>query len=287
MVVTSFKNEQVRFLKSLSQKKYREEHRVFFAEGLNVVSEGIKSGADVRKIVFSESFASAEGFRKICGELLTPSAEGPGGPRYAQTVGKVLEEALVLSDPVFASVSLTETPQGIGAVFGMGGAGEEECLSGNAVVVLENVQDPGNLGTVIRTADAAGFDAVILMKGCVDAYNPKTIRSTVGSIFHIPVLRIATSSAREAFGRLQNAGFTVYAAHPRGGHTCFEESFEGKSAIVIGNEAKGLTAEAVACCDTLLTIPMPGKAESLNASVAAALLIYEKARKSFASVKWN
>ena len=121
MVVTSFKNEQVRFLKSLSQKKYREEHRVFFAEGLNVVSEGIKSGADVRKIVFSESFASAEGFRKICGELLTPSAEGPDGPRYAQAVGKVLEEALVLSDPVFESVSLTETPQGIGAIFGMGG----------------------------------------------------------------------------------------------------------------------------------------------------------------------
>jgi TrmH family RNA methyltransferase len=114
-------------------------------------------------------------------------------------------------------------------------------------------------------------------------YNPKVLRSTTGSVFHIPIMQYLRNddiTVKELTAALKESGYTVYAAHPRGECSCFEEPFEGKSVIVIGNEANGVTDEMLSCCDKLLTIPMPGKAESLNASVAAALMIYEKRRKN-------
>lgn len=142
--------------------------------------------------------------------------------------------------------------------------------------MLENIQDPGNMGTIIRTADAAAFDGIICTKGCVDVYNSKVLRSTAGSVFHIPIIQYLRNddiSSKRLAGQLKAEGYTVYAAHPRGETSCFEEPFEGKSVIVIGNEANGVSSEMLLSCDRLLTIPMPGKAESLNASVAAALMI--------------
>lgn len=267
-MITSGQNAQVRFIKSLKKRKFREENACFFTEGLRSVCEGLLSGADVRLLVLSESFTRSAFYaelRKVTDSMENFSAES------------VL---LPVSDGVYREITDTETPQGIGAVFAMKRVSR---VRGDSIILLENLQDPGNMGTIIRTADAAAFDGVICTKGCVDVYNPKVLRSTVGSVFHIPILQPARGSDMDTVQIVQTLrrdGYTLYAAHPSGKNSCFEEPFEGKSVIVIGNEANGISSEMLACCDKLLTIPMPGKAESLNASVAAALMIYEKRRRS-------
>lgn len=230
--------------------------------------EGIISGADIRLLAVSESFIKSEFYAEL--KKVTDSADHFS----AESV------LFPVSDAVYAHITDTETPQGIGAVFGIK---RPHKIRGESIVLLENLQDPGNMGTIIRTADAADFDGIICTKGCVDVYNPKVLRSTTGSVFHIPIvqyLRGDSITVTELAEELKKDGYTVYAAHPRGEMSCFDEPFEGKSVIVIGNEANGVTDEMLACCDKLLTIPMPGQAESLNASVAAALMIYEKRRKN-------
>ncbi|MBP1587038.1 MAG: RNA methyltransferase [Clostridia bacterium] len=258
VVITSPQNEQVKLIKGLSRRKNRDEAGLFAVEGLRGALEGIKSGAEPKQLAVSESFFRSPDMGMLSGLL-----------------GDFSGRIDVFGDRLFATMCGTETPQGIIGLFAIS---EPAAVSGESVVLLENVQDPGNMGTIIRTADAAGFDAIICGRGCVDAFNPKAVRSTVGSIFHVPVVRSDRASADEAL-LLKKAGYTLYAAHPRGGRSCFEETFPGKTAIVIGNEANGLSEEMLDACDVCLTIPMPGKAESLNASVAAAILIYEKARK--------
>ncbi|MCR5693841.1 MAG: RNA methyltransferase [Clostridia bacterium] len=261
MVITSTKNEQVRTLKKLELRKYREETGSFFIEGPHGVGEGIGNGARLLKLVVNvDAAADPE-----CGELV----------RHAEAAGVPLIE---LTAPVFNYVCDTETPQGIGGVFELpepfdAGRKDAEC-----VLLLENLQNPGNMGTILRTADAAGFSGVICSKGCVDVFNPKTVRSTSGSLFRVPVLQSRDSGPVIA-EELKRKGYKVTAAHPRGGVSYIGEDFAGKVCIVIGNEANGVSKEMLDCCDKLVTIPMPGGAESLNASVAAALMIYEAARK--------
>ena len=155
----------------------------------------------------------------------------------------------------------------------------DEILPGyDKIILMENVQDPGNMGTVIRTADAAGFNCVICTKGCVDIYNPKVLRSTVGSVFRMPVIT-TDKTGREIAEEMKDLGFAALATVPVGGVNCFEEDYKGKILLVIGNEANGISEETVKICDKKVTIPMPGGTESLNASVAAAVLIYEILRK--------
>lgn len=265
-MIESNKNATVRFIKSLTKRKSREESGCFFLEGLRGVCDAISAGARVRHLVVSESFLSSVLMNEIAN--LEDSA-----------VGFTAESVLFpVSDSVFSYISETEAPQGIGAVIYMKESGE---LCGNNILLLENLQDPGNMGTVIRTADAAGFDGIICMKGCVDVYNSKVLRSTVGSLFHIPIIRKDSDrdTASGVVAELKSMGYTVYAAHPRGGTVLFDETFSEKNVIVIGNEANGITEEMLNVCDKTVTIPMPGKSESLNASVAASLMMYETVRK--------
>ena len=140
-------------------------------------------------------------------------------------------------------------------------------------MLLEDIQDPGNLGTMIRTGEGAGVDGIIMSKGTVDIYNPKTIRSTMGSLYRVPFAYV--QELFEAIRSLQENHITVYAAHLRGKQYFDEIAYEGGSAFLIGNEGKGLTAEVSEQADCYLKIPMEGKLESLNAAVAAALLMYQ------------
>ena len=187
----------------------------------------------------------------------------------------------MVGDSAFRFLADTVTPQGIGAVleFPTMPSLSEVLRKATRLLILENLQDPGNLGTCIRTADAFGFDAVLCVSDCVDAYNPKVLRSTVGSMFHIPVLRIEENIST-LLERVKGDGFAVYGAHPRGGAKAGDESlFTGKSAVIIGNEGAGLTEAAKRGSDCLVTIPMPGRAESLNAGIAASVLMYEVIRR--------
>ena len=144
-------------------------------------------------------------------------------------------------------------------------------------LILEDIQDPGNLGTMVRTAEGAGVTGVLLSRGCVDIYNPKTIRSTMGSIYRVPFLY--TDDLLGDMDKLHEKGIVTYAAHLKGKGFYDEESYKGPTAFLIGNEGNGLTDELSEKAKQYIKIPMEGQLESLNAAVAAAILMYEASRQ--------
>lgn len=191
-----------------------------------------------------------------------------------------------VSEEVFKKASDTRTPQGILFVMEqfsytmeefLGKIKEKQAAGGRAplFLLLEDIQDPGNLGTIIRTCEGAGADGVIMSKGTVDIYNPKTIRSTMGSLYRVPFLY--TQELEKVIKLLQENGIKVYAAHLKGEKFFDEISYEGGGAFLIGNEGNGLRKETADLADSYLKIPMEGALESLNAAVAAALLLYQAA----------
>lgn len=263
----STSNKSVRFIHGLGKRKSREENGCFFLEGARAVGELVSAGATLQTLVVSQSY----------GNHVKP------GSTQAEELDHLLTRAgdvLLVGDQAFRFLAETVNPQGIGAVLAFPKMPSlSDILPKSRLLILENLQDPGNLGTCIRTADAFGFDAVLCVSDCVDAYNPKVLRSTVGSMFHIPVLRIEENIST-LLTRVKEAGFTVYGAHPRGGAKAGDKRlFTGKCALIIGNEGAGLTEAAKRGSDSLVTIPMPGRAESLNAGIAASVLMYEVIRR--------
>lgn len=184
-------------------------------------------------------------------------------------------EILVLSDTLFQRLCSTDTPQGIAAVVK---SPVLYRLDGLAVhptdkyMVCEAVQDPGNLGSIIRTADAFGFAGVMVTRDTVDPFNEKALRSSMGSIFHIKIIQI--DSVADTLQLLRNFGITTYAAHLEGTEISRDGHFDLPCAIVVGNEGQGIREDTARGCDHRIKIPMPGKAESLNVSNAAAILCY-------------
>lgn len=184
----------------------------------------------------------------------------------------------VVSDRVFAEMSDTVTPQGVITVVKRRTVKPEALiLHGKCFALLENIQDPGNLGTMIRTAEAAGVDAVIISADAVDPYNPKVIRSTMGAIYRVPV--IISEDLCQMVKQLQTAGVCCYAAYLTGVVPYDEPDYSGPCAFLIGNEANGLTEELAEAADAAVQIPMCGQVESLNAAVAMSILCYEAFRQ--------
>ena len=191
-----------------------------------------------------------------------------------------------VSETVFKSISETTNPQGILATIKMADYDLEEMIIAKSIdvrkcdkyfVILDEIKDPGNMGTIIRTADAAGFNGVIVSKGCVDVYNPKVLRSTMGSIFHIPIN--LSQDLSYALKEIKMQNIRVYAAHTKGNLYYYEADMTQSTAIVIGNEAFGISDKTMESADELISIPITGRAESLNASVAAGILMYEPLRQ--------
>lgn len=200
-----------------------------------------------------------------------------------QKQGTVVE---TVTEEVFRKLSDTQTPQGIFFLMEkmtydlsdlLRRAGERKEQEGKRplFLILEDIQDPGNLGTMIRTGEGAGVDGILMSKGTVDIYNPKTIRSTMGSLYRVPFLY--TGDLTQTIGQLQKTGICVYAAHLKGTKSYREPDYAEGAAFLIGNEGNGLKEETAALADEYIRIPMQGKLESLNAAVAAALLMYEVA----------
>lgn len=188
-------------------------------------------------------------------------------------------ELMILSDSRFAALSDTKTPQGVLSVLKTPAWRTEEILSKKApfVLVLENLQDPGNAGTILRTAEAAGVDGVFLTEGSVDMYNPKTIRSTMGAIYRVP--HKVVSDVDDLLDTFRSRGITTYAAALDGRQVYLEPDYTGGCAFLIGNESQGLSDELQGKCDCPIIIPMKGRIESLNAAMAAGILMYEAARQ--------
>ena len=257
-MIESPQNAQVKNIIQLNQKaKARKEQGCFITEGRKMFLEA--PPGRIRKAYLSESLSEDP-------ELRT----------------RIVREKLpyeIVSDKVFAKMSDTQTPQGILAVIETPSCVTEQLFSAERplLMILEDLQDPGNLGTILRTAEGAGVTGVILTKKCVDITNPKVVRATMGSIYRMPFLYMedVPSAAEELAGH----GITVYAAHLRGKRFYDEEDYRSGTAFLIGNEGNGLSEEAAACADRLIRIPMEGQLESLNAAMAAGILMYEAARQ--------
>ena len=185
----------------------------------------------------------------------------------------------VLSDHVFEYVSDTKTPQGILCVVRQKNYELDILLQveNPHFMVLDNLQDPGNLGTILRTSEGAGVDAVFLSKDCVDIYNPKTIRSTMGSIYRMPFVYV--EDLLELLDLFREKGILSYAAHLQGENNYDKENYRSGTAILIGNEGNGLRDEVAKKADIWVQIPMHGQVESLNAAIAASILMFEVARQ--------
>jgi TrmH family RNA methyltransferase len=259
LTVTSGSNPAVKEARQLKNRKDREEKGLYFIEGARIVEEALAAGARISTVFVTEAFLRAGG---NLAELLEKS----GCRTYSVT------------DQIFREISDTETPQGILAVVRMSkmdlNAAE---INGGLFVILDSVRDPGNMGTIIRTADAAGFSGVVICKGCVDVYNPKVLRSTMGSIFHIPLY--SGGNAVDAVKALKSRGIKVFASHLDGKSSIYQADLAANAAIVVGSEAEGISDETAEASDLLVRIPMPGAAESLNASVAAAIMMFESVRQ--------
>ena len=255
-MITSTANAQVKNLAQLIKKsKIRTEQGVYVVEGIKMFQEAPRE--EIVKVYLSEEL-----FEK--GTL----NESLAGISYE-----------VLKTEVFNHVADTKTPQGILCVMKQKRYTLEQLMTGKCplLLVLENLQDPGNLGTMMRTAEGAGVSGVLLSRGCVDIYNPKTIRSTMGSIYRVPFLY--TDNLLEDMEKLHDKGITTYAAHLKGKGYYDEVSYKEPTAFLIGNEGNGLSDEVSEKAKQYIKIPMEGQLESLNAAVAAAILMYEASRQ--------
>ena len=276
-IISSKDNKKIRYIRSLLEKgNIRKKSKAFVVEGIKLVDEALEYGK-VLEVVCSES---------LYGEIISGDLSGnrllAENDKNITSYVKKGSSLLVVSDMVFKSMSETKTPQGILAVVEMPDYGLldkgflEQAYTKNGkikLLVLEDTADPGNLGTIMRTAEAAGVTGVIMGKGTVDIFNPKVVRSTMGSIFRLPFVYV--EDVKATIKELKKMGISFYAAHLKGKKSYKDIKYSDKSAILVGNEARGLSNEVAEFADNYVIIPMSGKVESLNAAVAAALMMYE------------
>ena len=260
-MITSTSNPRVRQLVLWQEKaKKRREDNVFLAEGIKMLREAPKDW--IKEVYLTEEVLQR--LRKEDGEVLTK----------IENTGYEL-----LSDEVMKKVSDTQTPQGALVVLSRPSYTLEDIVGNGegTFMVLENLQDPGNLGTIIRTGEGAGIRGVIMSQDTVDIYNPKTIRATMGSVYRVPFIYVETLSNNICY--LKEKGVRTYAAHLKGKKQYYEFSYAGGTAFLIGNEGNGLKKETADLADEYLRIPMEGQVESLNAAIAATILMYEAYRQ--------
>ena len=256
-MISSTSNAQVKAVAALVKKaKARREQDLFVVEGIRMFRE-IPAGR-LHKAYVSESFLSQPGNETL--------------------LERCPWEAV--KDEVFKATSDTQTPQGILALVRQYHYRLEDILEqpGRALLmVLETLQDPGNLGTILRAGEGAGVTGVIMNRETADIYNPKVIRSTMGSIYRVPFFY--TDDLKGTVERIKAAGVRLYAAHLKGENNYDKADYTGSTGFMIGNEALGLKDETAALADSYVKIPMAGQVESLNAAVAASVLMFEAARQ--------
>lgn len=259
-MITSTANAKVKHLVNLrKKKKLRDDENIFLTEGIRMFRE--VPVQRLREVYVSETFFRKE--KDVMNQVLNGSG--------------IIPE--VLSDHVYTYVSDTKTPQGILCLVEREAYGWRQMLKEPCpfLMVLDNLQDPGNLGTIVRTAEAAGVTGIILSHDSVDIYNPKTIRSTMGSVYRMPFCYV--EDIVETVDQLKYAGIAVYAAHLEGHKPYEAEDYRKPCAFLIGNEGNGLRDAVAEKADTYIRIPMMGQVESLNAAVAASVLMFETARQ--------
>ena len=279
-MITSKSNAKVRNLVALKKKaSERNAQDVFLVEGIKMFRE--IPATQLWEVYASESFLKSEAGRKA-----VDAAMAAQDRLNAVISGKKELVIETVSDEIFRNLSDTQSPQGVMAVVSQQHYRLEDLFGQRTeplLLILENLQDPGNLGTIIRTAEGAGVTGILMSRGTADLYNPKVTRSTMGSIFRVPFLY--TDDLSGTIGKVKQAGVTVCAAHLQGRHTYDGEDYTRGTAFLIGNESRGLSDGISELSDVRVRIPMAGKVESLNAAVAAAILMYEAGRQRQAGKK--
>jgi TrmH family RNA methyltransferase len=264
-LITSAQNPKVKFLRSLHKRKYRQRTGRFLVEGIRTVEEALDQGAGLETLVLAPDL------------LVSPRA---------QALADRVESGLrwVLAADLFRSISLRDQPQGIAAVL----RSENPSLDAipvdheMLVVVAYQLSDPGNLGSIIRTADAAGASGVVVVEPSVDLHSPQTVRATMGSMFALPIVRLPAAADLGAwYGRARAGGvpLRVLATSARANQVCYDLDLSGPLVLVVGSERHGLPQAARDGADLLARLPMYGRATSLNASAATAALLYEIVRQ--------
>ncbi|PWW00084.1 TrmH family RNA methyltransferase [Hoeflea marina] len=260
--VTSLANPIVKDIKALSQKKHRDETGTFLAEGMKLVIDAFELGWTIRTLIYAKEQRGKPAVEQIA-------------TRTVARGGLVLE----VSEKVLASISRRDNPQAVMAVFDQR-FGHFESIRpspGETWVALDRVRDPGNLGTIIRTADAVGASGVILVGDCVDPFSMETVRATMGSIFAVPLARTDVAGF---LAWKKAAGCFVVGTHLSGSVDFRTIPYAGKATVVLmGNEQAGLPEALASACDGLARIPQQGRADSLNLAVATGIMLYEARRE--------
>ena len=258
MELTGLQNPVVKAAAELKQKKYRTQNGLYLAEGLRTAEEAV-----AYKAVETLFYVATDDDRTM--RLLEDAA--------MQNI-----KLVCVNENVMKKIADTETPQGIIAVCKMRQPKLENLLaSGKMLLVLDRVGDPGNIGTMLRTADAAGIGGLVLLKGCADIYAPKTVRSSMGSLFHIPVL--SGVSEQEFVSAAKKAGYDLLVTCLDGADNLYKADLSGRIAFVMGNEAGGVSETLLTKADKRVYIPMAGRAESLNVAMAAGIVMFEALRR--------
>lgn len=256
ITIESNKNTLFKENKKLKERKGRAKASKFIIEGIRLVEEGFKAGASVDHLMITDE-----------GEKRLIEFNSPFIPEGIKTY-KVKEE-------LFNELCETENPQGVLAVVNMSEGTLD--LNGEFYLLCDKLQDPGNLGTIIRTAHAVGVDGIILTKGTVDIYNEKVLRATMGSLFHV---NIVYDEDLKIVHELKNKGFSILSTSLEGERDFFKEDLKGKIIVTVGNEGNGVSEEIYNLSDKKVKIPMPGEAESLNVAIATSVVLYEKLRQN-------
>mgnify|MGYP001269046521 CR=1 FL=1 len=281
-MITSVQNSKVKnIIKLLTKKKERQEQKLFVQEGLRFVQE--TPHKLLREIYVSESFLSDEAKRKdlekgLDTRLPMPMDETDGMMEILLSDGNTALFSTV-TDEVMKKMTDTETPQGVCAVSKMPSYSLDDILetTPTQILILEDIQDPGNLGTMIRTAEGSGTTGIIMTKNTVDIFSPKASRATMGSLFRVPFT--VTDNLTDTLKELKIRGVKTYAAYLGGEKAYLDIDCKKSVAFLIGNEGNGLKPDTAAMADEIILIPMEGQLESLNAAMAAGILMYESHRQ--------
>lgn len=271
--LTSAQNPRVKAWAALKERKYRERDGLYLVEGARAVETYVERGAKIDAVLFDPYGERAESLLPVV--------------NLCEKAGVRVVE---VSMNVLAHVADTEHPQGIAAIVEMPEVTAEDVVShatvganavsephcGDVLILADGIRDPGNLGTLLRSAQAVGVWGVLLGDGTVDAYNPKVVRAAMGALATLPVAKAGTDEAIELLAR---AGCRVIAADAQQGASLYGEDLRGRVAFVIGGETEGLSDAARSAAERVIALPMPGGAESLNAGVALSVILYEALRQ--------
>ena len=259
--ISSKENELIKHIKKLKDKKERDSSNEYVIEGIKLIQEAIQENVNIKQRIVCDDCDKTESMPK---DLMYEIA------KY---------DCIYVTKKIFKYISEVQEPQGILAVIEKNNLDREIDYSQDIIVALDDVQDPGNLGTILRTVDSIGLTQILVSKGTADSYNPKVVRSTMGAIFRIKI--IECEDLEKTLKEIKKHKFKVVVTSLQTENSIYEINYN-KKVIVIGNEAKGVEKNIQELADEKIKIPMLGKTESLNASVATGIVLYEYVRQ-----KWN